>query len=315
MKGKNTANLVHVTERQKAWARLALLTVVGLVCPPLAAARSGVVWGIYLLAVVLYSLWALRITKVAAQERYLGYLLCVADAMVLVPIMVWSLEPAMPTVLGLLWLVGAITSVRAARGVRMTTSAPRRTREEPGLQNSAYGAPLERALRVRLRALSAEGTRFALVLLKLEGHTDMIAQSGKDATKDFLREAGRRGLDLLGPDAQLFPLPGGRLAFLFASESVRGHSRSSDPRRPERVDPYDTESLAMALAVTVCEKALAGRRLECVAGWATAPADGTTADDLMYAAESGALSTAAFRRVKGSRVSASEPERRRAAAG
>ncbi|HSR33792.1 MAG TPA: hypothetical protein VLY63_24765, partial [Anaerolineae bacterium] len=300
MKAKNTANLVHVTERQKAWARLALLTVVGLVCPPLAAARSGVVWGIYLLVVVAYSLWTVRITRLAVQERNLGYLLCVADAMVLVPIMVWSLEPAMPTVLGLLWLMGVVTSVRAARSARGTRSVARARREEPGLESSAAGAPLERALRVRLRALSTDGTRFALVLLKLEGHTDMIAQSGKDATKDFLREAGRRGLDLLGPDAQLFPLPGGRLAFLFASESVRGHSRSSDPRRPDRVDPYDTESLAMALAVTVCEKALGGRRLECVAGWATAPADGTNADDLMYAAESGALSTAAFRRVRGS---------------
>lgn len=272
----------------------------------------------YLFVVVLYSLWTVRVTRMAAQERNLGYLLCVADAMVLIPIMAWSLEPAMPTVLGLLWLVGAVTTVRAARaerGVRTASRASRESKDKARLEGSSYRAPLERAMRVRLRTMSAQGTRFALVLLRLEGHADMIAQSGRDATKDFLREAGRRGLDLLGPDAQLFPLPGGRLAFLFASESVRGHSSSSDLRRPERVDPYDTESLAMALATAVCEKALGGRRLACVAGWAAAPADGTTADDLMYAAESGALSSEAFRKVKGSGVSMPEPERKQAAAG
>jgi hypothetical protein len=39
------------------------------------------------------------------------------------------------------------------------------------------------------------------------------------------------------------------------------------------------------------------------------------ADDLMYAAESGALSTAAFRRVGGSSVAVTEPRRKRAAVG
>ena len=81
------------------------------------------------------------------------------------------------------------------------------------------------------------------------------------------------------------------------------------------IDPYDVESLAMALAKRTCEHTAGTARLECVVGWASAPADGTTADDLMYAAESGALSSAAFRRVGGARVVVPEPEKRRAAAG
>ena len=315
MNARTTPDGVHVTERQKAWGRLALLTTVGLVCPPLAAARSGAVWGIYLLLVVLYSLVTVRLTRIAAKERYLGYLLCASDAAVLVPIMMWSLDAAMPTLLGALWVLGAYTSWRASRARADSQSLSRGEREASRLVESAEGAPLERALRVRLRALATGGTRFALVLLKLEGHSDMLAESGRDATKEFLREAGRRGLALLGPDAQLFPLPHARIAFLFASESVRGHSRSSDPRRPERVDPYDTESIAMALAKRVCSHTLDGRALECVAGWAAAPADGISADDLMYAAESGALSTAAFRRVSGPRFRVTELERKRAAAG
>jgi len=78
-------------------------------------------------------------------------------------------------------------------------------------------------------------------------------------------------------------------------------------------DPYDVESVAMALARKVCEHLVDGRRVECVVGWASAPADGLSVEDLMYTAESGAQSSAAFRRVAGSRVPV--PEKTRASAG
>ncbi len=299
MKPMQTAKKAHVTEQQKAWARLALLTTVGLVCPPLAAARSGVVWGVYLLLVVLYSLWTVRATQVADRKGHLGYLICAADAAVLVPILVWSLGAAMPIVLSLLWVLGAATSWRAAQAYRSGRTESATGSETARVAGSAEGAPLERALRVRLRVLATEGTRFALVVLRLAGHAEMVAGSGREATKDFLREAGRRSLRLLGTDAQLFPLPAGRMAFVFAAD----------------MHAHDTESVAMALATEVCSQSLNGYALECVAGWATAPADGTSAADLMYAAESGALSNAAFRRVAGSPVSVPEPAKRRAVAG
>ncbi|OFW65708.1 MAG: hypothetical protein A2Y74_09630 [Actinobacteria bacterium RBG_13_63_9] len=69
----------------------------------------------------------------------------------------------------------------------------------------------------------------------------------------------------------------------------------------------------MALGRRACEQMVDGSRLECVVGWASAPADGVGADDLMYAAEGGAQSTAAFRRVAGSRVPV--PKKTRAVAG
>ena len=105
------------------------------------------------------------------------------------------------------------------------------------------------------------------------------------------------------------------MAFVFATDAVSGRARPADHRDAARIDPYDVESLAMALARKACDDAVGGRPVECVVGWASAPADGTTADDLMYAAESGALSSAAFRRVGGARVTVSEPERKRAVAG
>jgi GGDEF domain-containing protein len=324
MKAQQTARKAHVTERQKAWARLALLTVVGLVCPPLAAARSAAVWGTYLLLAVLYSLWTVRVSRTVTRDRLLGYLLCLTDAVVLVPLMVWSVGPAMRAVLALLWVTGAMTSWRAAvaraqaskskshsrRSVSASQSGPHIERSRP----ATVEAPLERALRVRLRVLEGERTRFAVVLLRVAGHQEMIAEYGEEATKEVLREVGRRGLRLLGQDAQLFTLPGGRMAFLFDTDLAREPGRSSDRSATNQIDAYDVESLAMTLAKRACEQAVGGRPLECVVGWASAPADGTTADDLMYAAESGALSGAAFRRVGGPHVPVPEAEKKRAVA-
>jgi hypothetical protein len=317
MKALQTAEKAHVTERQKAWARLALLTVVGLVCPPLAAAKSGAIWGAYLLLAVLYSLWTVRITRVASRDRQLGYLLCVTDAVVLIPILVWSSGVAMRVVLVFLWVVGAATTWRSAVAAQQAVRGRPRSRGAAGAapRSADAEAPLERSIRARLRALQVDRTRFAIVVLRVAGHDEMVAGRGQEATKELLREVGRGGLRLLGPDAQLFVLPGGRMAFIFATDSGLEHARPADRRTAARIDPYDVESLAMALARKACEQALGGRPLECVVGWASAPADGTTADDLMYAAESGALSSAAFRRVGGSRVTVSEPERKRAVAG
>lgn len=324
MKSRKTASVAPVTEHQKALARLVLLTVVGLVCPPLAAAKSGLVWGIYLLLVVLYSLWTVHVTTSSPRDARLGYLLTAADGAILVPVMVWSLGAAIPVVLSLLWAVGAGVTWRAAHvrhAAPATSSAHRRSRtsSRAGLRGDhadrdADGAPLERALRVRLRVLREDGTRFALVVLRLEGYEAMIVDAGKEATKGFLHEMGQRSLRLLGDGAQLFPLPGGRLAFVFATEPEAHNEATAKNAQLDGIDPTDVESMAMALATKTCEKTLGGHRLECVVGWASAPADGTDVDDLMYAAESGALSTAAFRRVGGSRVAVPEADKKRAIA-
>jgi hypothetical protein len=325
MKALRTAGKAHVTERQKAWARVALLTVVGLVCPPLAAARSGFVWGIYLVLVVLYSLWAVRITSAASRDKKLGYLLCLTDGAILVPILVWSSGVAMRAVLIFLWVVGAATTWRSTVAAQHSshknptqqrpTDTPRRSLAGDRIKATGQEAPLERSIRARLRALQVERTRFAIVVLRVVGYDGLVARQGLESAKELLRDVGRRGLRLLGPDAQLFVLPGGRMAFVFATDSSHERVRAPGPRQEAKIDPYDVETLAMALARKACDQALGPHALECVVGWASAPADGTSADDLMYAAESGALSSAAFRRVGGSPVTVSEPERKRAIAG
>lgn len=312
-----TAGKAHLTERQKAWARLALLIVIGLVCPPLAAASSGLVWGLYLLLATVYGLWAVNFTYRASDDRVRGYLLALTDAVVLIPLMVWSPGLAMRFVLALVWVVGLAASWRAARGSQARRSNPSEdvaTRHRRS-RGGEVAMPLERALAARLRLLFEEGTRFGLVLMRITEHKDMVEEYGDEGAQRLLRAVGLKGLRYLGEDAQLFLLAGGRVGFVFATN---GQARAGDPYgegEENRVESCDVEGLAMAVARRSCEDIIDGYRLECVVGWASAPADGTDVDDLMYAAESGVLSKAAFRRVGGTLVPVPQPEKKRAVAG
>jgi GGDEF domain-containing protein len=317
---QRTAGIWRVTERQKARARLILLTLVGLVCPPLAGARSPAIWVLYLVLAVIYSLWALRLTRHFSGDRRLGYLLCLTDGAILLPLLAWNSTAAMRVLLVLLWAAGLLTTWVASRASARTTvrsvagrelSDPRTTRQRGGLDTAE--ALLERALRVRLRVLGSTKTRFALVLLRVLRFDEIATYYGTETAKRVLTSVGHRGLRLLGPDAQVFLLDGGRVAFVFATDAGATGADTAQEGPLGWIDPYDVESLAMSLARRACEHLVDGQKVECVVGWASAPADGVSAEDLMYAAESGAQSTAAFRRVAGSAVPV--PEKSRAAAG
>ncbi len=138
--------------------------------------------------------------------------------------------------------------------------------------------------------------RFALVVLRVLRFDDIADYYGRDVAGRVLAAVGHRGSRLLGPDAQVFLLQSGRVAFVFATGATAGTVASASGKTAW-IDPYDVESLAMALGRRACEHLIDGQKVECVVGWASAPADGVSVEDLLYAAESGAQSTAAFRRV------------------
>jgi GGDEF domain-containing protein len=319
MTGQPTAKSPHMTEQQKARARLILLTLIGVICAPLAGARSVSVWILYVAFLILYSLWCLRLARSFAGDRRLGYVLCLTDTATILPLLVWSSSVSLKAVL-LVTCVGGLAVTYWVDRTRVASDARTGTGSRSlwsVAQDRSEGdrteVPLERALRVRLRVFEATRARFALVVLRVARFEEMNAYYGEDAADRLLAAVSRRGLRLLGHDAQQFFLPGGRVAFVFATgrESARSVVGGESPAMT--VDPYDVESVAMTLARKACEHLVDGHRVECVVGWAAAPSDGISADDLMYAAESGAQSTAAFRRVAGSRVPV--PEKTRAAAG
>jgi hypothetical protein len=320
MQAKRTALGRRLTEQRKARARLPLLTLVAFLFPAFAGIRSVPVWICYVGFVILYSLWALRLSAHFSNDRRLGYLLCLTDIAILLPLLVWTRGTAVQIVLVALCAGGlAVThlgnraELRAARGAFSRLALE--DRPDTTLVEGGPGTPLERAVRVRLSLFRATGSRFALVVLRVLRFEETASYYGEQSSQRILAAVSRRGLRLLGPDAQHFPLPGGRVAFLFETDSRRasGTNTSGSTVGFERADPVDIEGLAMSLGRKACEHLIDGHRVECVVGWASAPADGLNADDLMYVAEAGAQSTAAFRRVAGGQVSV--PERARVAAG
>jgi len=319
MTRQRTAKPLRVTEHHKARARLILLTVIALICPPLAGVRSAAVWVFYVVFVVAYSLWCLRLTRNFSGDRRLGYLLCLTDCAIMLPLLVWTSAAGMRAVLGAVCAAGLVATYSAdVSRVRAAQRSRDRHFDEvdadaEGADRDGTGPALERALRVRLRVLEATQTRFALVMLRLLRFEETSTYYGEEASQHLMSAVIRRGLRLLGADAQHFVLPGGRVAFVFSTGA--GSTRANVPgdRAPDWINPYDVESLAMTMGRKACEHLVDGHRVECVVGWASAPADGMSADDLVYAAESGAESAAAFRRVAGGRVPV--PEKTRAAAG
>jgi hypothetical protein len=317
MAAKRTAQGRPLTEQRKARARVVLLTLIALVFPPLAGIRSATIWVCYLAFVILYSLWAQRLATHFARDRRLGYLLCLTDMAILLPLLVWSTGHSVQAVLILVCVASLATTYLADRAEQ---HAARRTFSRPvmGEQQETFGVetasgtPLERAVRVRLALFQATGARFALVVLRVLRFEENTSYYGEESSQRVVSAVSRRGLRVLGQDAQRFVLPGGRIAFLFEVDSRRADGQGDRPAYAWGDSP-DVESLAMLLGRKACEHLVDGHRVECVVGWASAPADGLSADDLMYVAEAGAQSTAAFRRVAGGQVSV--PDRARVAAG
>lgn len=318
MTEQRTAKPLRLTEHHKARTRLILLAAIGIACPPLVEVRSVVVWVFYAAFLILYSLWALRLTRNFSADRRLGYLLTLTDAAVLLPLLVWAPSAGMRVALALAAAAGLSLTYIADRAKRHAGAGPAgsRTLEPSVAPNTAgrrEGTALERAIRVRLRVMDETQTRFALVVLRIIRLEDMRDYYGQEEAEHLIGAVVRRCLRLLGVDAQHFVLPGGRVAFIFSTGAAGTHSGASGDAGYEWIDPYDIEGLAMTLGRKACEHLIDGHKIECAVGWASAPADGAGADDLMYAAESGAQSAAAFRRVAGPRTPV--PEKTRAVAG
>ena len=256
------------------------LILIALLFLPLAGVRSAPIWICYMAFVVLYALWGLRLdcpllSGPAARLPAVPHRSRHSPAPVRL-----EQQPCRPGV--------ARTDLRHRAGGHL----PRRPGRSGGCAAGLFPsrrlaiAPRPPALSRRARARHwsercgcvwgcscATGSRFALVVLRVVRFEEAASYYGEESSQRILAAVSRRGLRLLGPDAQHFLLPGGRVAFLFETESRRegGATRAAGS---ERIDPPDIEGLAMSLGRKACEHLVDGHRVECVVGWASAPADG-----------------------------------------
>ncbi|MCX8033358.1 MAG: hypothetical protein N3B14_08235 [Thermoleophilia bacterium] len=313
MTSRTTPRSLSLTEQNKARARLVLLVLITAVLSPFAGARSALVWVLYLAFAALYSLWSMRLVRRFRRDRRLGYLLCATDTAVLLPLLVWTSSPFVRTGLILLCAGGFVFTYAADR-VRGRADTRVRSASSPG-------EALLRQVDERIRLFQVRGERFALVMLRVLRLDEIKIYYGQEEADRTISALERRGLRLLGPDGQCFVLSGGRMAFVFsltrdltlagamtASERLsEGSQLREGPRAEELI--YDVEGLAMKLARLVCERSVDGHRVACSVGWASCPADGVTAEDLLYVADTGARSTDVFRQVGTAPVAVAESRR------
>ncbi len=243
MTGQRTAPLPRVTEHQKARVRLPLLTFLALLGPPLTGVRSASVWVFYVVFVVLYSLWSLRLSRHFSGDRRLGYLL--------VP----HRHRHPPAAAGVELRGGDAGHPRswyALPGWRSPTGPIGHGRRPlPGLQpdrvRGERRSASARSDRSRTRRPAWSGRCacacgsspppglvsgwWCCASLRFE---ETASYYGEEASERVLSAVSRRGLRLLGPDAQHFPLPGGRVAFLFETEP--GAARADVARRKRHSD-------------------------------------------------------------------------------
>src|SRR5664280_848765 len=111
MNSPTTSWLLPRNEHQKARIRLLLLGAVCLLGPPLAGLHSPALWTFYFLFGILYSLWTLRLAAVFHKDNRLGYLLCLTDFAILLPLFVWSSHVPLRVVISGVWVGGFSVSV------------------------------------------------------------------------------------------------------------------------------------------------------------------------------------------------------------
>ena len=241
MIGQRTAPVRRVTEHHKARVRLPLFTLIALLGPLLSGIRSTSVWIVYVIFVILYSLWALRLSRYFLERP--------SARLPLVPH-----RHRYPAAAARLEFRGRAAGTPGL-GVRgwaclhvRSRSIPGQEPRDDGRRDAGHTGSISQGLAGQRQALrraqcgNTPGARGADPPAGLHGDRGTVRAGGAPhrpvrGNRSLLRRGdlraglsaavSRRGLRLLGPDAQHFSLQGGRVAFVFATEphALQGHAR------------------------------------------------------------------------------------------
>ncbi|NLE74126.1 MAG: hypothetical protein GX604_05830 [Actinobacteria bacterium] len=264
-------------ERQKAKYRLIVFGLMAVLGPP--AFGMGSVFAIlYSILLALYSLWALRLTVVFTDDTSLGYLLCVFDAVIVVPMVLWGSTRRLLVPLVLIWLGGVFMSIRAARRLRTEPKATAGdgtavidSRDEA----SGFGtrAGFVRALgELYTGDGDSKSTGFSVVVVRLRRYEELALLSGPQAAGRALGALARRvrrqaGDALNGHQIDGYRIMDDRIALVLKGVIPGLPAIVAEARRSASARLVD------------------GRKLEVLIGYADFPQDGVTPRELLVAAE------------------------------
>ncbi|MBC7293859.1 MAG: hypothetical protein H5T84_07135, partial [Thermoleophilia bacterium] len=89
----------------------------------LSSVRSIAVWLIYGGFVLVYALWTLRLAKLYGHDFRLGYLLCLTDLTIILPVLVWNPGVFVRLLTSAVWAGGVVYTVAGARNTHMRAAA------------------------------------------------------------------------------------------------------------------------------------------------------------------------------------------------
>lgn len=271
-------------EHQKGRYRVLVLGTLALFGPPVFDIRVGFLSGAYSVALVIYALWALRLTVVFRDDEGLGYLLSIIDAVLTLPLLLWGTKLWPSTVVIGLWIGGLVYSAAVQRQERtFGLGAPNEVDPATGFGGASLFAE---AVDDEGQLAMARSSCFSVITLRVHRREEMVVLHGREAAERSVIALGRRTRRELGAEAQGFRLSGDMLAFLVPG---CGSIRSAE--------------LAAAVSRAANSRLVDGRRVDCFVGYAVGPRDGVNAPELVHAAERTSPARPAVRSVAPARVS------------
>ncbi len=280
-----TTRVPRFGEHQKGRYRLLVLGILALFGPPAFGIPVGFLSGVYSVALVLYALWALRLTVVFHDDENLGFLLCLFDMAFTVPFILWGSGPTwLAAASVILWMGGFFASAR----IKSRRRATRSVAVAPLIDAASgfhSGHRFSEAVQSEIEGAHARGTGFAVVTVRVQRYGELLVCHGPEAVDRAIAALSRRSRRELGPDAEGYRLADDLLALVVPA---RG--------------PVEAAELAGALSKAANGRLIDGRRVDSFVGYAVFPRDGHTARELVEAAERSTAARTADRAGVGDRV-------------
>jgi GGDEF domain-containing protein len=279
-----TTRVPRFGEHQKGRYRLLVLGTLALFGPPVFGIQVGFLSGAYSAALVLYALWALRLTVIFRDDENLGFLLCLFDVALTVPFVLWGSGPTwLAAAIFSVWMGGFLASmlIKSSRRSRWVAPVPL-----IDVASGFYsGRRFPAAVQTEAETADARGSTFAVVTVRVQRYGELLACHGPEAVDRAIAALSRRSRRALGPDAEGYRLADDLLALV---APARG--------------PVEAAERAGALSKAANGRLIDGRRVDSFVGYAVFPRDGHTARELVEAAERSTPARTAGRAVAGGRV-------------
>jgi predicted signal transduction protein with EAL and GGDEF domain len=284
-------------EHAKAKYRVVVLGLVALLGPTAFYVSPGPFTAVFSALLVFYALWTLRLTAIFRDDDQLGLILTAIDAAIVIPLFVWGTPGWFAFPLIGFWLAGSGVSLQARK---LQRCEDRRGQEAiidriTGLLSGGLLAP---AVGRRLEGRGMEGGSLGLVSIKVHRFNEIACYYGREAADHSLVAVSRRALRVVGEHAEGFRTGTDTVAFLVPA-----------------CRPIEIAEVAMAVSAAANGRLVEGKKIECLVGYASAPRDGVTAEELLDRADLNAFGARLSQRTTVDTTTRSGAARARAAAG